>query len=92
MCTTDSCDAVLGVSHIAINVDDGIACTVDSCDAITGPSHVANNTLCDNGQYCDGIEVCNVSVGCEAGTVISCVDVDGLSCTTDACIESIDEC
>ncbi|MEC9071413.1 MAG: hypothetical protein VX938_03500, partial [Myxococcota bacterium] len=72
------------------DVDDGIDCTLDLCDFDTdAPQHLAQNSQCDNGEFCDGAEVCNVDTGCEAG---SAVDVDdGVSCTTDTCDEDLNQ-
>ena len=43
------------------------------------------DSACSNGLFCDGEEVCNVAVGCEAGTP-PVVD-DGNDCTADSCDE-----
>jgi hypothetical protein len=46
---------------------------------------------CDNGNFCDGAETCNVGTGaCEAGTRPACDD--GVSCTVDSCNETTDSC
>ncbi|MBI4718258.1 MAG: hypothetical protein HY763_10670, partial [Planctomycetes bacterium] len=48
------------------NCDDGIACTADACDeAGDACVHVPNNGLCQNGLFCDGVEVCNPAGGCQ---------------------------
>ena len=43
---------------------------------------------CDDGLFCNGLETCDVVVGCESGVVPS-VD-DGVGCTDDACDEATD--
>ncbi|MBI5486581.1 MAG: putative metal-binding motif-containing protein [Deltaproteobacteria bacterium] len=64
--------------------DDGIACTVDSCDPTTGACR--NDPLdeaCSDGDPCTGVETCDATRGCVAGTPPSCDD--GNSCTADRC-------
>lgn len=66
------------------NCDDGIACTSDACSPASGVcTHTPVDALCDDGNVCNGSEVCDVATGCLAGTPISCDD--GNSCTSDAC-------
>jgi hypothetical protein len=50
------------------------------------------DSLCDNGAYCDGVETCSATLGCQPGSVVSCPDADGLGCTTESCVESTDSC
>jgi hypothetical protein len=64
---------------------DGVSCTVDSCDPQTGTcSNVAVDTICDDGEPCNGAEVCDESLGCTAGAPPSCDDQ--IDCTVDTCI------
>ncbi len=59
-CTDDTCDDVLGCqfTNDDTNVpDDGVTCTVDSCSGGFA-SHVATDSLCDDAQYCTGVETC----------------------------------
>ena len=96
-CTTDAqcnngafCD---GVEHCVagtcaagtpINCNDGVACTVDTCNETTDACvNTASNAACDDGQVCNGAEVCNPTMGCQAGTPPNCNDND--ACTTDSC-------
>lgn len=73
------------------NCSDGIACTTDTCNESTDECvHAGNNASCSNGQYCDGVEVCNPAVGCVAGPPVVCSD--GLACTLDTCNETLDRC
>jgi hypothetical protein len=44
---------------------------------------------CDDGQFCNGEELC-VGGSCVPGSAVSCDD--GVSCTADACIEATDSC
>ncbi len=70
-------------------VNDGIACTADSCNETTDTIvHTPINALCDNGQFCDGAEICAATVGCVSGTPPN-VD-DGVGCTNDSCNEVTD--
>ncbi len=74
-----------------INCDDGIACTVDSCvDPLGTCDPAPDHTACDNGTYCDGIEICDPASGCLGGTAVDCDDA--IACTTDTCNELGDYC
>ncbi len=78
-------------SGISFNCDDGIGCTVDSCvEATQSCQSVVDDALCDNGVFCDGAEVCDVILGCLAGTPVFCDD--GIGCTTDFCDAVTDSC
>jgi hypothetical protein len=71
--------------------DDGIGCTIDSCNPGTDScENLADDTRCDNGLYCDGIESCDAALDCQAGTAVICDD--GVNCTVDSCDESTDGC
>ncbi len=71
--------------------DDGIACTDDSCnEANDSCDNVPNDSLCSNGLFCDGIEICNPFLGCQVGTPVNCDD--GIACTDDSCNEANDSC
>ena len=83
----------LGICRPGTPVDcsDGVSCTVDACTPGTGAcSHTAEDTLCDNGYRCDGLETCNPANGCVAGTPITCND--GVTCTLDQCEEPSGTC
>jgi hypothetical protein len=68
----------------AINCDDGVACTADSCNESTDACvHTPNDTLCSDGNACNGAEVCSATTGCQAGTPLNCDDSN--ACTTDSC-------
>ncbi len=81
--------------------DDGVACTVDTCSqggddddddggGKLGCTHKPNNALCNDGNYCNGVETCHPTQGCKPGTPVNCSD--GVSCTTDTCNEANDTC
>ncbi len=73
-------------------IDDGIPCTLDSCvESGNGNGqvlHEPDDSLCQNGLFCDGPEVCDISRGCEAGETPSFGD--GITCTEDVCNEGND--
>lgn len=81
------CDAFLGCQIVLVVVDDGILCIFDECDEVSDfVTYIKDNLLCDNGQFCDGQEVCG-NVGCEIllGSVL--VQNDGVVCMMDFCDE-----
>jgi hypothetical protein len=70
---------------------DTVACTVDSCNEAQGRcNYVPDNALCSDGQFCNGVEVCSLTLGCRPGTALTCTD--GVSCTLDSCNEALDKC
>ena len=78
-------------SGMPIDCADGLECTVDSCDeANDSCTNTPDNTNCDDGQYCNGVEVCDLSTGCVPGTPVNCSD--GIDCTNDSCDETNDRC
>ncbi|UCG33905.1 MAG: M6 family metalloprotease domain-containing protein, partial [Phycisphaerales bacterium] len=71
--------------------NDGVGCTDDSCNEGTDScDNVPNDALCDNGLYCDGIEICDALLDCQVGTAVDCDDAVG--CTDDSCNEGTDSC
>jgi hypothetical protein len=69
--------------------NDGIACTTDACNEATDTvTHTPNNAACSDGAFCNGAEVCNATLGCQAGTPPA--TSDGIACTVDACNEAND--
>jgi hypothetical protein len=91
-CTVDACDeATDSCTHTVVNCADSVACTIDSCDEITNSCiHSPSDSLCANGLYCDGIEICNAQSGCQSGTPPDCAD--SVACTVEACDEGSDSC
>ncbi len=70
--------------------DDGVGCTDDSCDEdVDQCSNVVNHASCDDGQWCNGAEVCDAVQGCLPGAP-PCDD--GVGCTTDTCDEGNESC
>lgn len=77
------------VAGNALILDDGVACTVDTCDEEADQIiHQANSATCDDGLFCNGVEVCDVRLGCQAG--IQPRADDNVDCTIDACDEVSD--
>jgi len=78
-CLSGSCAAGTPVA-----CSDGIACTQDACNEGTKAcTHQASNAACDDGQVCNGAEVCNLTLGCQSGTALDCNDAN--ACTADSC-------
>jgi endonuclease I len=71
-------------------VSSGDPCTGLFCDDATDSCvDCLVDAHCADGLFCNGIEVCD-SGSCVGGTGVDCND--GLSCTTDTCNESLDQC
>ena len=74
-----------------VDCSDGVGCTDDTCNESTdGCDNTPNNTLCDDGAYCNGVETCDATLDCQAGTPVVCDD--GVYCTDDTCNEATDSC
>ncbi len=88
----ETCNATLGCqAGTPVNCDDGVACTIDACNEATDAcDNTPNDAACDDGAFCNGAEICNATLGCQAGTPVSCDD--GVACTVDACNEATDAC
>ena len=71
----------------AVECNDGQSCTVDSCDESADSClHAPNDGACDDGLYCNGVEICDALTGCLAGSGDPCDDA--VACTIDTCDES----
>lgn len=71
--------------------DDHLACTYDSCDKQVGRClNVPDDSLCQDGVYCNGTERCVPKHGCEPGAVVSCDNGD--ECQTAKCVEATKSC
>ncbi len=84
---SETCDAVNGCqAGTAPSASDGVSCTVDSCNEATDSIvNTPDDSLCDNGLFCDGTETCDAVNDCQAGTA---------QCTgaNEACDEAADQC
>ncbi|HZF52777.1 MAG TPA: hypothetical protein VE093_29175 [Polyangiaceae bacterium] len=94
---TEVCNALFGcLSSNPLSCDDGVACTSDFCDlAADACAHVNDDTACQNGMFCDGVEKCDPAngapqTGCVPGQAVNCGD--NIACTQDACNEATDAC
>ncbi len=88
---TETCNAITGCQPGTPPCDDNIACTTDNCDPDAQTcSHTANNAACSNGLFCDGVETCSLTLGCQPGTPPNCND--NVTCTVDSCDEQNDIC
>lgn len=86
---TDSCDH----SYNAANCPSGQVCTASGCAmgrACTGPTA----SVCDDGQFCNGMETCSSATSvpgtCQPGTVVDCNDSQ--TCSTDLCSNALAMC
>ena len=67
------------------NCNDNVPCTQDRCDEeLNRCVSTRRDTLCNDGLFCNGPEVCTPS-GCQGGTPPNCND--GVPCTQDVCDE-----
>ena len=89
---TETCDSAADCQPgIAVVCDDGVACTVNTCDDVVDAcAYTPDDSLCDNGLWCDGAETCDALFGCQPGTAPICDD--GVGCTDDSCNEGTDIC
>lgn len=72
--------------------DDTIPCTFDTCDPkVLRCRNHPDSTLCDDGVFCNGKEICFQRTGCAAGPVITC-DEGGGACVIDRCVEATKSC
>lgn len=82
----EKCNAGTCNAGIAPAINDGISCTIDSCDeAFDNITHAPQNSLCDDGLYCNGQGFCNALSGCSQVNAPNCSD--SISCTVDSCSE-----
>lgn len=86
----ETCDAVAGCLAGGFPCTDSALCTSSSCNEVTDQcEYTTDDTLCDNGVFCDGAETCG-SAGCEIGIPPNCSDP--FECTADSCNENTDQC
>ena len=87
-CTSDSggdCAPTIaainpGATEVCNGIDDNCVAGIDE----------GGNALCQNGQYCDGVETCGGLSGCLPGPGNPCND--GNICTVNNCVELTDTC
>ncbi len=66
-----------------LDCSDGVDCTTDWCDPGSGCQHAPSDAACDDGDACNGSEVCDPAAGCVGGQGPGCDDGD--PCTMDEC-------
>jgi len=82
----ETCVIATGVCQAgtAPNCADAIACTTDTCNEATDScDHTPNNAACSDGLFCNGTEVCDPTLGCQAGSD---------PCGGQPCDEATDSC
>ena len=73
------------------NCDDGVACTIDDCDEVNDTcTNTPDDSVCDDGAFCNGAETCDAVSDCQVATPVDCDD--GVGCTNDSCNEISDAC
>jgi hypothetical protein len=71
--------------------DDRVDCTQDACDQTIGRCRFTPaDDVCDDLQYCNGVERCDVRDGCVFGEPVACSD--NTTCTIDVCVEETQSC
>jgi cysteine-rich repeat protein len=87
----ETCDPVLDCQTGAwVICDDGVACTHDGCNWVANQcDSTPVDSSCDDGQFCNGVETCDVVLGClPSGSPPP--TGDGVACTVDSCDEETD--
>ena len=81
----ENCDVNLGCqASPALDCNDGVGCTIDSCnETLQSCEHSPEDANCDNGLFCDGIEVCDTLLDCQLGND---------PCPGQPCDEASDAC
>lgn len=89
---TETCVAGICQSGTPPAVDDGVPCTIDACDETNDVVvHTPSDALCDNGVFCDGVETCHATLGCQSGPPADCTALDG-QCVVGTCNAVTDLC
>jgi hypothetical protein len=71
--------------------DDALECTFDECDLTQKRCRfTADDSLCADDDFCDGVERCDLQLGCREGAPVSCSDSS--TCTIDRCVEADHSC
>lgn len=90
-CTADSCES----GTCAHEPNDALCADGERCNRRRGcvPYHCTTNDECNDGQFCNGDEVCDptgADTGCIPGTAVECGDA--FACTVDSCDETANAC
>jgi hypothetical protein len=86
----ETCDARADCQDgVAPQLSDGVGCTIDRCneqeDEVT---HTVDHDACQDGQWCNGEEICDLRNDCQDGTPRTVTD--NVGCTDDRCDEAGD--
>ncbi len=80
-----------GLCSVDAQCDDDIDCTFDACDQeLSRCRFTTDDSICQNGVYCDGLERCVHKLGCISGEPVSCSD--GNPCNINTCEEQTKNC
>jgi hypothetical protein len=60
----ESCDPSVGCVSTGFPCGDGVGCTRDTCSEGFGCESVADDSLCNDGLFCNGSESCDSGLGC----------------------------
>lgn len=74
-----------------LGCSDGVACTIDLCFPQVGCINAPDDAPCDDAVVCNGTEVCDPDLDCQAGAPVLCAS-DGIACTAESCIEELGGC
>ncbi len=67
MCTSGVCGGIQNTCP------DAVTCTLDSCnEQLDSCEHTPDNSFCDDGLFCNGMETCDLATGCQPGTSVDC--------------------
>ena len=73
--------------------DDGVGCTADTCEEGAGGCTASPEpSRCDDGVFCNGVEICDPMMDCLPGAAPECLDTIGCTigrcdAVTDACVQ-----
>ena len=72
-----------------VDINDDVGCTIDSCNEVDDVVvHIPSHEVCDDEQFCNGAETCDIVDDCQAGHP---PDLDDeLPCTEGRCNEADD--
>ena len=83
---TETCNTGLCQAGTPPVCDDGVSCTIDSCNEATDScDNLADDTLCNDGLFCNGVETCDSTLACVIG-------IDPCTGTGETCNEDNDLC
>ena len=87
----DVCHFGVCTSSTPLNCNDNNVCTTDSCIPATGCLHVNNSLPCNDGLFCNGLDMCSGGT-CSLHTTNPCPGPDGDNNCAESCNEATDSC